>query len=72
MALDKTVDGTTQIANYDFLKIVNQHFGELAGHYISMFQVYHLVFASIAINIVMWGGLAWVAILATKAQRAGC
>lgn len=67
MALDKTVDGTTEIANYDFLKIVNQHFGELAGHYISMFQVYHLVFASIAINIVLWGGLAWVAILATKA-----
>ena len=64
---DKTVGGATEIASYDFLKFVNQHFGELAGHYISIFQVYHIVFASIALNIVLWGGIAWVAVQMLKA-----
>lgn len=64
---DSTVDVTTDIASYDFLKLVNQHFGELAGHYINMFQAYHAAFAVTALNIVLLGGAAWVLVLMTKA-----
>ena len=64
---DPTVDLSTDIASYDFLKLVNQHFGELAGHYINMFQAYHAAFAVTALNIVLLGGAAWVLVLMTKA-----
>lgn len=64
---DPTVDVSTEIASYDFLKLVNQHFGELAGHYINMFQSYHAAFAVTALNIVLMGGAAWVLALMVKA-----
>lgn len=64
---DPTVDVSTEIASYDFLKLVNQHFGELAGHYINMFQSYHAAFAVTALNIVLMGGAAWVLVLMVKA-----
>ncbi len=64
---DPTVDVSTGIASYDFLKLVNQHFGELAGHYINMFQSYHAAFAVTALNIVFLGGAAWVLVLMSKA-----
>ncbi|EPJ5562109.1 hypothetical protein ACQYZY_28965 [Pseudomonas aeruginosa] len=66
-ATDPTVDVSTDIASYDFLKLVNQHFGELAGHYINMFQSYHAAFAVTALNIVLMGGAAWVLVLMIKA-----
>lgn len=66
-ATDPTVDVSTDIASYDFLKLVNQHFGELAGHYINMFQSYHAAFAVTALNIVLMGGAAWVLVLMVKA-----
>lgn len=64
---DPTVDVSTEIASYDFLKLVNQHFGELAGHYINMFQSYHAAFAVTALNIVLWGAAAWLVLLMTRA-----
>lgn len=63
---DQTVDVETGIANYDFLKFVDGNFADLVSHYLNIWQAYHQVFTKIAMDIVMYGGLAWIGILALK------
>ncbi|WP_409286799.1 hypothetical protein [Pseudomonas guariconensis] len=56
-----------QIDNYGFLQFVNTNFTDLVSHYINMWAAFHQGFTAAAINICLWGGLAWVAVLTLKA-----
>lgn len=58
---------STDIANYDYLQIVNSNFGDLVSHYINMWQAYNQSFTIAAMNLCLWGGLAWVSVLTLKA-----
>lgn len=58
---------STDIANYDYLQIVNSNFGDLVSHYINMWQAYNQSFTMAAMNLCLWGGLAWVSVLTLKA-----
>lgn len=61
-----TVDVETGIASFDFLKFVNGNFVDLVSHYVNIWQAYHQVFTKVAIDLVMFGGILWVAVLALK------
>lgn len=63
---DQTVDVETSIANYDFLKFVDGNFLDIVSHYINIWQAYHQVFTKVAMDLVMYGGIAWVGVLALK------
>ena len=58
---------STDIENFDYLQIVNSNFGDLVSHYINMWQAYNQSFTVAAMNLCLWGGLAWVSILTLKA-----
>lgn len=64
---DSSVDVETGIANYDFLKLVDGYFLDIVSHYVNIWQAYHQVFTKAAMDLVMFGGLAWVGVLALKA-----
>ncbi|MDF9778820.1 hypothetical protein [Pseudomonas baetica] len=64
---DSTVDVENSIANYDFLKLVDGYFLDIVSHYVNIWQAYHQVFTKAAMDLVMFGGLAWVGVLALKA-----
>ncbi|MBM5458778.1 hypothetical protein H8F21_14515 [Pseudomonas sp. P66] len=57
----------SDVPNYDYLQIVNSNFGELVSHYINMWQAYNQSFTQAAMNLCLWGGLAWVSLLTMKA-----
>lgn len=57
----------SEFADYDFLQFVNSNFADLVSHYVNMWAAYHQTFTIAAINICLWGGLAWVAVLTLKA-----
>ncbi|MHC5194949.1 proline-rich domain-containing protein [Pseudomonas frederiksbergensis] len=64
---DTTVDIETGIANYDFLKLVDGYYLDIVSHYVNIWQAYHQVFTKVAMDLVMYGGIAWVGVLALKA-----
>lgn len=60
-------DTKSDIANYDYLQFINSNFADLVSHYINMWQAYHQSFTQAAMNLCLWGGLAWVSLLTLKA-----
>jgi hypothetical protein len=64
---ESTINVETGIANYDFLKFVDGNFIDLVSHYVNIWQAYHQVFTKVAMDLVMFGGILWVAVLALKA-----
>lgn len=57
----------TEIPNYGLLQFVNSNFADLVAHYINMWQAYNQTLTAAAMNLCLYGGLAWVGVLTLKA-----